>query len=352
MYFRKILEHISAPITTSQNHGAGIQLACLSTLFNTVNADDVVRFYILEQIVKVIRSSNNFESIKPQLKNLDSWLEEWDMDEDKERQLFLELSAAAYEASDQDVAYSYLLRALRTYAADEASQEDARKHSLRALRTALQAPTHFDFQDLTALDTIQALRKSDPVYFELLELFTSDMLDDFSEFKDEHKGWIEGEKLDTAALDRKMRLLTLASLAASTQSRSLPYAQIAQALQIESGDVEMWVIDVIRAGLIEGKLSQLNQQFLVHRSTYRTFGENQWREVAARLDMWKTSLVGVLGVIRQQKEEFGVEKERETREAEIKANGANGGDRGGFRRDRDRERQPRQQQQPAEGDAD
>lgn len=64
----------------------------------------------------------------------------------------------------------------------------------------------------------------------------------------------------------------------------------------------MWVIDVIRAGLVEGKLSQLNQTFLIHRSTYRVFGEKQWREVGARLNIWRDSLRNVLGVLRAERE--------------------------------------------------
>ncbi|KAK5043571.1 hypothetical protein LTR16_011563, partial [Cryomyces antarcticus] len=128
--------------------------------------------------------------------------------------------------------------------------------------------------------------------------------------------------LDGAALNRKMRLLTLASIAASTgQTRSLPYSAIARALQIPAADVEMWVIDVIRAGLVEGKLSQQTQTFLIHRSTYRVFAENQWREVASRLDMWRSSLVGVLAVVRQEKEAFIAQKEQELRELDSKMNG-------------------------------
>jgi len=164
-----------------------------------------------------------------------------------------------------------------------------------------------------------------PIYFQLLEIFTADLLDDFNDFKDEHDGWIEEQDLDAAALNRKMRLLTLASIAASTgQTRALPYGHISKALQIPSSDVEMWVIDVIRAGLVEGKLSQLTQTFLIHRSTYRVFGENQWREVASRLDMWRNSLVGVLQVIQMEKANFIQMKDAENREIDAKLNGASG----------------------------
>jgi len=64
--------------------------------------------------------------------------------------------------------------------------------------------------------------------------------------------------------------------------------------------------------------------FLVHRTTYRVFGEKQWREVATRLDTWKESLRGVLEVVRRERQQAEVQKEREMHEVERKAQGASG----------------------------
>jgi len=257
----------------------------------------------------------------------------WETDEEDQRKLYLSIADVADEAGEPAEAYLYLLRALRTILTNEVSQPDSRNLSIRALKSALSHPTHFDFQDLTAVDAIQALRKSDPEYFELLEIFNMELLDDYNDFTDEHSGWLEEQDLDNSILYRKIRLLTLASLAASSQSRSIPYAQIARSLQIPSEDVEMWVIDVIRAGLVEGKLSQLNQTFLIHRSTYRMFGEKQWTEVAGRLDTWRASLEGVLAVIRTEREKVVKEREREQREVDGRVNGAGpGAGMGGGRR--------------------
>jgi len=273
-----------------------------------------------------VRASSSFDSLRPQLKNLDSWIVAWETDEEDQRKLYLSIADVADEAGEPAEAYLYLLRALRTILTNEVSQPDSRNLSIRALKSALSHPTHFDFQDLTAVDAIQALRKSDPEYFELLEIFNMELLDDYNDFTDEHSGWLEEQDLDNSILYRKIRLLTLASLAASSQSRSIPYAQIARSLQIPSEDVEMWVIDVIRAGLVEGKLSQLNQTFLIHRSTYRMFGEKQWTEVAGRLDTWRASLEGVLAVIRTEREKVVKEREREQREVDGRVNGAGPGE--------------------------
>jgi len=223
--------------------------------------------------------------------------------------------------------YQYILKAIRTFDSKdpaEISSKEAQDLSLRALKAALLSNTHYDFHDLTSLPTIQALSDSHPVYFELLEIFSEKELEDYNDFCDEHDDFVEEEGLDNSKLHRKMRLLTLASVAASTNSRELEYRRIAKALQIPTEDVEMWVIDVIRAGLIEGKLSQQKQVFLVHRTTYRVFGEKQWREVATRLDQWKESLRGVKEVISRERQQAEAQKEREMHEVERKVAGVAG----------------------------
>jgi translation initiation factor 3 subunit M len=264
---------------------------------------------------------------------LDAWIQEWELDSEEARKLYLAVSNAASSAGEPDDSYIYLLKALRTLQ-DDASSAEARDLSLKALKASFQNDKHFDFQDLTALDSVQALRKSDPVWSELLELFSSENYDDLQDFKESNPSFCSDTGLDEEVLDRKMRLLTLASLAAqASQTRTLPYSTIAKALNVPSEDVEVWVIDSIRSGLVEGKLSQQKQEFLIHRSTYRVFGENQWREVASRLETWKSSLVNVLAVIRSQKEEF-------VREKEVELNGSANQGGQGYRQDRRQRNQP------------
>ena len=310
-YLPPICKNLTLPITSSPANGTGIGLGILGTIFNTIQPDDDTRYYVLLSIVELINKSSNFETLEPQLKNLDNWMTEWEMSDQEQRKLYLAVSDTAAAAKNTESSYAYLLRALRTLQ-DSASSQEAHDLSLRALKTALQNEKHFDFQDLTSLDSIQALRKSEQTWYELLECFSAENYDDFQDFKEGNNSFLSSNNLNEDILDRKMRLLTLASLSAqSAQTRTLPYAHIAKALDIPAGDVEMWVIDCIRSGLVEGKLSQQKQEFLMHRSTYRVFGVNQWREVASRLETWRASLTNVLQVIRSQKEEYIRDKENE-----------------------------------------
>lgn len=203
---------------------------------------------------------------------------------------------------------------------------------------AISSPTRFDFQDLRALPSVQALSDSQPVYSQLLDIFTEQDLEDYNDFREEHEGWIEKEKLDHEKLQRKMRLLTFASLAASTPNREIPYANIAKALQIPSEDVEMWTIDVVRAKLVEGRLSQKQKVFLVHRTTYRVFGEKQWRELGTRIDQFKLVVDRLTSTVRRAQAE--VEQARKAEEEQLAKKLAGAGISSG--NPGDRRRQPRQ----------
>ena len=352
MFLSRVCTYLAKPITSSPQYGPSLAISILSTVFNTLAPSDSSRYHVLLALIAVIRQSSSiytFEALKPQLTNqLPNWLAAWELSEEDAQKLHLAVAETAQAAGDDELAQTHVLEALQTIPADKASSKEARELAIRALSAALKHPAIFDFTSLTASDAVQALRSSDSTLFELLEIFTSDTLDAYEAFVSATPlSSISGGVLADAgdALQDKLRLLTLTSLAASTPSRSLPYATIASALRVPAEDVEKWVIDTIRAGLVEGKLSQLRQEFLVHRATYRVFGEKQWAEVQGRLMVWRRSLEGVLGVIRNERERFVRESMQQAAAAAAAAEGEGKGDKGGKRRN---QQQQQQQQQPAQ----
>jgi translation initiation factor 3 subunit M len=336
------------PLANSPVHGAGLSLNALTTIFNLLDAEDPVRARVFMEILKFLRAHSTFESLKPYLDKMPEWMEAWGTGEEYQRKLYEEVAEVALEAGEEEQGYEFILKALRTFDADdkeEITSEDAQRLSLRAVKMALLSNTTFLFQDLKAIPSVQSLSDSHPVYSQLLDIFDQQDLEDYNDFNDEHEGWVEQQKLDHEKLHRKMRLLTFASLAAATPSREIEYAKIVRALQVPEEDVEMWAIDVIRAGLVEGKLSQKRNVFLVHKVTYRVFGQKQYQELATRVDHWRSTLQNVLGVLRQEQVNAKAQKEREQQELERKlANtGIGGQDRqGGGRRGQHQQ----QQQQP------
>ncbi|KAF9379817.1 bud emergence protein 1 [Mortierella sp. AD011] len=86
--------------------------------------------------------------------------------------------------------------------------------------------------------------------------------------------------LDEEETLRKIRLLSLGSLGSENLSRDLSYKDIAKALEVDEDHVELWAIDVIRAGLVEAKLNQASK---------------------VRLNGWRQSLAEILQVLANAK---------------------------------------------------
>ncbi|PSS03598.1 hypothetical protein BD289DRAFT_155397 [Coniella lustricola] len=323
-HLQPICSNLTKTITSSPVNGRDLALGSLSTVFNLLAKDDPIRFNVFLQIVRFVKMNNMFDTIKPALKNVPGWLEAWSTDEEGKQRLYVELADAAEAADENKIAYEHLLEALRTFDADDSASEEAQKLALRALKMILviERPWAYDFQGLRALAPVQSLADTHPVYAQLLDIFAEQDLEDLKDFKLEHEGFFEKEKLDEKILETKMRLLTFATLAASHQDREIPYDVIAKGLQIPSEDVELWIIDVIRAQLVEGRMSQRDRVFKVHKTIYRVFSDKQWRELQSRIDVWKSTINQVHTVLRVQQVEAEKTKERQQQELEKKLAGA------------------------------
>ena len=97
-----ICSNLAKPITSSPNHGFTLASGALSTIFNLLEYKNSLRYNVFMQIVRFLRQHNQFDLLKPRLKNLELWFEEWDTDEDDQRKLYVEVSEAAGEAGDEE----------------------------------------------------------------------------------------------------------------------------------------------------------------------------------------------------------------------------------------------------------
>ncbi|KAF3315550.1 hypothetical protein TWF173_003464 [Orbilia oligospora] len=309
-----VTANLAIPLKNSQN-GATLSLTILTTIFNILSPESSLRSEVFRSIVDIVDKNGLYDALKPQLKSLDRWLQEWDAGVEDTREILVNIANVAERAGDNQF-FEFLLQALQRFPADEADEDEAREIAIRAIKAAITLPHHMEFSDLAVLEPVKALSATDPDLYAFFEIFAAGEFQDLEEFKEEREGWLEENGIDDAVATRKMRLLTLTALAASAQDRSLPYSRIVAGLHIPAEDVELWVIDVIRAGLVEGKLSQLTQNFLIHRVSYRTFNKEQWEEVQQRLETWKDSLRSILEVVGQARRQVENQSEKEKTAAE------------------------------------
>ncbi|PFH51347.1 hypothetical protein AMATHDRAFT_59429 [Amanita thiersii Skay4041] len=233
---------------------------------------------------------------------LETWLSKQDAMSHVDKAAFAKKVADTFLNSGQpEKAYEFSRTYVRLL---PASTPDSEAAALDLITTALNLPSVLDFDPLLKLNAVVALK--DHELFSLLHIFMNDGLLAYQSWVQSHPDVFEKYNLDKTQLEHKIRLLTLASLGFDHIGQDLSYSKIVESLQIDISDVEKWVIDVIRAGILWGKLSQTNQTLRIIRSIARRFEKEQWEMLERRILAWKTGLTGILDVVASAKRQAGI----------------------------------------------
>jgi translation initiation factor 3 subunit M len=102
MYLPKVCENLSRPIPSSPLNGSGLTLSVTTTIFNLLSEDNDVRHNVFGAILNLVKKSGLYEMLRPQLKKLDIWIEQWDIDEEDQRKLFVQIADVAEEAGEDE----------------------------------------------------------------------------------------------------------------------------------------------------------------------------------------------------------------------------------------------------------
>ena len=102
IFLPKICDNLSRPITSSPVNGSGLALSVLTTIFNLLAPDNDVRFNVFQAILRLVKTSGLFEMLRLQLKKLDTWVQEWDLDEEDQRKLFGLVADVAEDAGEEE----------------------------------------------------------------------------------------------------------------------------------------------------------------------------------------------------------------------------------------------------------
>ncbi|TDL29665.1 PCI-domain-containing protein [Rickenella mellea] len=285
------VSHLIADAPPPSDHTA-LRYKALTNLFNAVPRRSSLRLLVCTRLLRLAADNDELDVLHLTPIDTERWINEWDISQE-ERASFLKSIVDAFEQVDQmPMAYNYSILYVRSIPLSSPLAETA---ALETVSLALRLPSIFDFDSLLKLSGVQKL--SGRPIFALLKIFTEDGLAEYETWQEKYRSTLEEHGLDSSQLERKMRLLVLASLGLKYVGRDIPYSEIASNLQIEISQVEGWVIDVIRAGLLSGKLSQTTQTLHVTRSTARSFSTHHWEALEKRLLVWKTGLAGTLEVV-------------------------------------------------------
>ena len=262
----------------------------LGTLTSIVEASQKAN--ILLHLLQFCQTHELYDQVALKIKLVPSLLKEWQSNFKDTRAVYVKLADLTQHLENERET-EYLIRAVKTFTADD----DSTALTSRMVDAVIIESNRFTYNDLLVLPAVQSLQNGSPAHHEILSILATGNHADYLEFSEEYPDFFQKEGIDAALIEKKCKLLTLVNLAAKQDSRKLRYQSIAVTLDVPESDVEMWVIDAIKTGLVEGRLSQTSQTFLIHRATFRSFDPDQWEEVSAKLASWKESLQGILEVV-------------------------------------------------------
>ncbi|KIK40666.1 hypothetical protein CY34DRAFT_806962 [Suillus luteus UH-Slu-Lm8-n1] len=291
----EIKHHISSllgVLTSPPSEHPSVRYRVISNLFNATPRNSALRLPIYTALLQVAVTNGELETLRLSRKDVEQWLQEWDISSEERSQFLKSIVDAFIQSGQPEAAYNYTLSYVSSL---PSSSPEGQSAAIDAIALALRLPSLFDLDPLFKLDAVVSAK--DHELFSLLQVFLNSGLPEFYSWLESHPAVLEKYELDRAQLERKIRLLSFASLGFAHVGHDLPYSEVASTLQIDLSQVEKWAIDVIRTGLLSGKLSQTTQSLHVYRSSARTFEREQWEALEKRLIAWKAGLASVLEVV-------------------------------------------------------
>jgi translation initiation factor 3 subunit M len=295
-----------AAITKNSNDKSLLRLKILNNFYNMTAGNSTSQYELFEEIVKFAHASNNTAVLLPHFNQIDQIVQQLGLDTKQQQKLFKLIQNTFQDLKESQLAFDFLLKYLRTVKADGLSGDERKafKHeAATAVIEALKLDTLYEFEDLAAMPAIQLLKGSDDTtqakLYELLQLFVSEQLDAYNTFHQKNTDFLKTAGLDHEELLKKIRVLTLVSQA--SQTRQIPYAQVASSLQVAENDVESWVIAAVSSGALDAKLDQVNRLVVVSNFVQRVFPSSQWQHVSNNLTIWKDNVNALLQLIQAAK---------------------------------------------------
>lgn len=202
---------------------------------------------------------------------------------ERAQNLYRLLNKSALVAGKSELASQVMIELLGTYTEQDASH--AEKDAIDCITSFLKDPNTFLMDHLLTLTPVSFL-EGKPIH-DLLTIFVKDKLENYIEFYNENKKFVDELGLDHDACLQKMRLLTFMQIAES--KKEISYETIISELQIKEVEVEPFVFDVLKTRLVRAKIDQTNKRVLVQSTMHRTFGTQQWEQLRSTLSEWKNN---------------------------------------------------------------
>jgi translation initiation factor 3 subunit M len=283
-----------------------LRLRIVVNFYNILDKASAERFAIFKQIVHYAANSGHLDMLYNHFKTVESNMETWGLGVEGQRELYLLLSdvLAGDKSNDKSKdSQDYLIKYLSTFEAGTAGAADVKARASQAIVGAIKTAEHSFSQNegLIRLAAVSQLEgdKEHGTLFDLLKIFSESKLETYLVFQKKNEAYMKARGIDSEKCVKSMRLLSLCSLA--SEHEEIPYATIAQTLQVEADQVEEWVVHAITSKFVEAKMDQLKQVVVINSAAPRVFGTAEWDQLSKKLTAWKSNVGAMLQTIENSK---------------------------------------------------
>jgi len=293
-----LVKDLSAALASEGVSGHEIvRMKALGNLFNNLPRESPSRFDAYINLLSLAGRAGRINAVTGQFDQIEGWISEWQISKEQVRELYRKIHSVLFGAGKSRQSSIYLVKLLETYDGEPAAALESAKPDARQLvAQSLKDPETFTMEGPTALHAMSVLGETDPERT-LLNAFNEGSLDTFQAWQAANPSTLASLGIEEADLTRKVRLRNLQFLCAEQQV--VDYATIASKLNIPESDVEIWIIDVIRAGLVEAKIDQCNAKVYVNRASHATFDMASWTDLKSQLTTWQRNIHQVQRVFAQ-----------------------------------------------------
>eukprot|EP00750_Incisomonas_marina_P006545 INCI14636.1.p1 GENE.INCI14636.1~~INCI14636.1.p1 ORF type:complete len:424 (+),score=106.28 INCI14636.1:255-1526(+) len=308
---RTLANKVVATVADREGSHAETRLIVLGNLYNAAFIADAdfleLRFSVLRSLVKYAAAQGKLSAVAAFLHSTTDIFALLEKASTAVRRETLSTIYDALEVSGEAKALeqTYLIKYLATF--NDESEHAAIDSGVQSLAcTAIAASignvlaaNGRQLLNLAAVKSLNSAGGSKAQLFALLEIFNDGLLPDYLKFQAENPAVLKEFSINHEQALRSMRLLSLCTACSSDTSSqgTLTYANAAKAMGLEAssedelaGQVEDWVMQAIKAGLVDAKMCQQTRKLIVYSSTQRNFQAQQWKEMAKKIGRWKTQI--------------------------------------------------------------
>lgn len=265
-------------------------LVCLKvlwSLFQSLEESSPMRFHVYYYLVGLAGKTDQLSTVYKDMTQVRNQFVKQPPSNEQTQKLLKLLHEVLLANGQSDEASRVMIELLGTYTTENASQ--AREEAQRCIIASLADPNTFLLDHLLQLKPVKFLEGE--LIHDLLTIFVSEKLESYVKFYESHKEFVNGLGLKHEDNMRKMKLLSFMQLA---ENRSeISFNEIQQAMQLQEGQVEGFIIDVIKTKLVKAKMNQGEQVVNVSSTMHRTFGPGHWQQLHSTLNLWKANLATV-----------------------------------------------------------